>query len=394
MKPLTPSETERRIIEALNQEARTAMTMTNTPQELQRFQQQAGRRKNRFRIAAAAAAAAAVVGGVVVGLTLSSWGSPSHSQVGVKPLTSPNPGPLKLLSFGRAAPLSAGTPVATLAGPQNLGLSAFGAVWATSGHSQATLYKVSADGSQVLAQSPLTGLNEANATPVQVGQNILVAIKTGPTAGFAVFDPAGQRVGTLNTGDSVGSVGDASGGWVTTQPNQIGQTDMTGEHITKRITLPPTVSTVGLATGDGLVWAIDGAGRQLLRIDPRSGTVTARTSLPSVPVQVAFTGGAVYVASQDFSLRRIDPSTMQITAAILSKTTDSWPFIAESTDGSLWVQPAKGAIDQLNPTTLHTLRAVRLFPNNRGGGTFGALVTGSRVYVTNGDTKRLYSFAP
>jgi hypothetical protein len=58
------------------------------------------------------------------------------------------------------------------------------------------------------------------------------------------------------------------------------------------------------------------------------------------------------------------------------------------------VQPAKGAIDQLNPTTLHTLRAVRLFPNNRGGGTFGALVTGSRVYVTNGDTKRLYSFAP
>lgn len=369
------------------------MTMTNTPKELQRFQEQAGRRRNRLRIAAGAAAAVVIAAGVAVGVTLSGGSGSGHSQVRERPLTGPSRDTLKLLSFGKARPLPASTAVVKLAGPQNLGLSAFGAVWTTSGGTHATLYKVSADGNRVLAQSPLSRLDLDNPLPVQVGQHILVALGGASSAGFAVFNPAGHRVGTLKTGSSSGSTGDANGGWVTTQGNQIGQVDTTGEHITKRITLPSTVSTIGLATGNGSIWAIDEAGRQLLRVDPTSGAITARTSLPSVPVQVAFMGGAAYVASQDFSLRRIDPATMRITAAILSKTTDAWPFIAESTDGTLWVQPAKGAIDQLDPTTLRTLRAVTLFPNNRGGGTFGALVTGSRIYVTNGDTNELYSFA-
>jgi streptogramin lyase len=393
MTPPIPSEAEQRLIEVLDQEARTAMTMTNTPRELQRFQEQAGRRRNRTRILAAAAAVV-VASGVSVGVAMSSGGGSNRTQVGVKPVTTPSTRASKPLSFGKATPLSAGTPVTTVSGPQNLGLSAFGAVWATTGHSHATLYKVSADGSRVLAQSALTGLDLDNATPVQVGEHILVATKTGATRGFAVFNSADQRVGTLATSDTSGSTGNASGGWVTTKPNQIGQVDATGEHITRRITLSSTASIVGLASGDGSVWAIDEAGLQLLRINPNSGTVDGRASLPSVPVQVAFTGKAAYVASMDFSLRRIDPATMQTTAVIDSNNNDAWPFIAQSTDGSLWVQPAKGAIDQLNPTTLHTLRAVKLFPNNRGGGTFGALVTGSRVYVTNGDTNRLYSFAP
>jgi hypothetical protein len=41
---------------------------------------------------------------------------------------------------------------------------------------------------------------------------------------------------------------------------------------------------------------------------------------------------------------------------------------------------------------LHTIRNIRVFRGSGDGGTFGAVITGSRLYLTNGDTNKMYSF--
>jgi hypothetical protein len=376
------------------------MTMTNTPNELRKFTDKTKHRRNVRAIVGVAAGVVLVVGGVTCGLILS-----GSSSSGPQPVNHPTPAPsiptTRNLSFAPAKPLASSIPVTKLRGPQNLGAAAFGDIWATTGApSNATLYRLSVDGRHVLSQTPYPGVNQNLPNPVRVGTSMVVA--DGAKAQYTVFGSAGNTLGTIRGEGNGAIVGDASGGWLTTSPHTLASIDSSGLHITREIQLPGNVNVVGIAASPGRLWAIDTTGSQLLRVDTANGRITGHTNLTSglttntsvstQPFEVSYLDNAVYVGTQDYGLRRIDPNTMKVTASIFSQTSFSWPVLGDSTNGTLWAQPAIGEVAQLDPTTLHTIRNIRVFRGSGDGGTFGAVITGSRLYLTNGDTNKMYSF--
>jgi outer membrane protein assembly factor BamB len=281
--------------------------------------------------------------------------------------------------------LAASVPVNTVPGPSYLGVSAFGDIWATAAGHPALLYRLSSDGKHILSQTGFPGVSINQAAPVQVGHTIVVA--NGIGSDYLVYNRTGHKIGTLPN-VSIGAIaGDGSGGWVATKPNQVAHIDATGLHILRTFTLPGS-AIKGLALSPGLLWVIDGTNNRLLRVDASTGTVTGQVNLPAAPTQVVYTDGAVYVASQDDALRRIDPSTMSITAAILSTQNQTVAAIASAPTGQLWAQGDEGTVAQLNPVTLRTERNIRVY-NSQNAGVYGAVITANRVFVSTGE---LYSF--
>ena len=71
---------------------------------------------------------------------------------------------------------------------------------------------------------------------------------------------------------------------------------------------------VGVATGQGAVWALDETGVQAVRVDPKSNRVAAHVPLPSgqTPNAVAAGPEGVYVATGPSVIARIDPATNRL----------------------------------------------------------------------------------
>jgi outer membrane protein assembly factor BamB len=386
MTPFDRSDFETRLSEALNREAQSTAAMTDTLQELERFFRRTKRRQMRLRVIAAVAAVLIVIGGAVAAVALIGAGSPghrhttpSHHHKSTKSTGVPTS------AFGPAKRLAGSVPVSQLEGPTYLGVAAFGDMWATAAGHPAQLYRLSSDGKHVLSQSGFPGVSLNQAAPVQLGQTIVVA--NGIGSDYIVFNKTGQKIGTLPNHSAGAMAGNSSGGWIATKPNQVAHIDATGLHIVRTFTLPLSAIN-GLAVSPGLLWVIDGTNNRLLRVDASTGTVTGQVNLPAAPSQVVYADGAVYVASQDFALRRIDPATMSITAAILSTRNHTVAAIASAPNGQLWAEGDEGTVAQLNPVTLRTERNIRVY-NSQNAGVYGAVVTANRVFVSNGE---LYSF--
>jgi hypothetical protein len=378
------SELETRLAQALQHSAASTMATANALDGLDRFHASTSRRRVRARVLAAVAAVLLVVGGSATAVAVIGTG-PSRGHL---PATHRHSAAAHRSTLGPAKPLARTVQVSNVNGPEYLGVAAFGDIWATADGHPADLYRLSADGHRMLSETGYAGVGLNQGAPVRIGSSIVVS--ESRSGQYAVFNSTGHKVGTLpNLGEGA-ATGDASGGWIATDAEQVARVDSTGRHIVDRFTLPiPSIS--GLATSPGRLWVISSALSQLVRVDPSTGKVTGHVELPSSPTQVVYTGGAVYVAGHDFGLRRIDPSTLAITATAFSQSKGSWPVIAAATGGQLWVQGTEGSIAQLDPTTLRAERNIEIFNDNQSVATAdGAVVTASRIFVT--DQGQTYSF--
>jgi hypothetical protein len=397
----------RQLIEAMREEVRNAMTTTNTPEELRKFRSTVEREHKRRRAYAVVAAAAAVVAiiGTVIGVSAS--GHTRHSGV-TTPLQAPTATPSVTPSTSSAAiaAVPVGTPTALAAGVQTtradgpgvLGTSALGSVWSVQANASTTggvghVYRLDPAG-KLLSTTAYTGADSDDLPPFQAGQAVLVPSTTPGKAGaYLAFNADGQQIGSIPVAQVGLGAGDSTGGWVLSDTDAISQIDASGTKIVKTLTLPGT-EIGGIAVGGGSVWVADRSRNRLLRVDPTAGTITGSTSTGGIVDQflpIAYSNGAAFVPTQDYVLRRVDATTMKITAAV-STSGGSWFVISVGADGDIWAQPAQGVVDDLDPATLATKRAIQLQPTNRDGGTFGVVATPTRLYEADGEDGYILSF--
>jgi hypothetical protein len=122
---------------------------------------------------------------------------------------------------------------------------------------------------------------------------------------------------------------------------------------------PLDVTPTGVAVGGGAVWVVGHRVRdyQVLRIDPATGRVTARTRFPaSFPVaSIAFGYGAVWVVSSpNATLYRIDPRSARTTGSVeIGSSRAARPEVMPRTH-DIWVNLAGGGGTQVSvdPSTL------------------------------------------
>lgn len=114
-----------------------------------------------------------------------------------------------------------------------------------------------------------------------------------------------------------------------------------------------------LAIGAGAVWVINQQGTTLTRIDARTNTVAATLDLSRYAGQksscaclnVAVGLGAVWVIARDHTLLRIDPRSNSVTAALSFKRPVADVAVG---DGSVWVgaDDKPTVIDRIDPRAL------------------------------------------
>jgi hypothetical protein len=402
----------RRLIEAMREEVQQTMTITNTPEELRKFRRTIDQGRKRRRVYAAIAAAAAVVVVVGVGVAVKESGRAPHPGQVTAPVGSQTATPSRTPSatpstavtalppvspVATASALAAGIQTAKVDGPGVLGMSALGAVWGVqegaaggTGH----VYRLDSTGRNLLSTTAYAGPDPDDLPPFQAGHAVLVpSVVAGGASAYLAFDATGRQIGSIPVAKLGLGAGDSTGGWVKSDTDAISQIDASGTKVVKTVVLPGT-QIAGVAVGGGSVWVSDQLQNRLLRVDPTSGTITGATTVGVVDqfLPIAYSNGAVYVPGQDFELRRVDATTMKTTAIASGPSTGSWFVISIGPDGDVWAQPAQGVVDDLDPTTLATKRAIQLQPTVRGGGAYGVVATSSRVYMADGDDGYVLSF--
>jgi hypothetical protein len=401
----------RTLIEAMREEVHHAMTVTNTPEELRKFRHTIEQgRKRRRTYAATAAAAVMVVAGTAIAVKESDR-APRSGQITV-PLVSqtatPSAKPSDSTPTASVPPVAVATPSALAAGiatakadgPGVLGMSALGSVWGVQEEQYATggtghLYRLDPTGQKILSTTAYAGPDQDDLPPFQAGQAVLVPSTTpGKPSAYLAFNATGNEIGSIPVARVGLGAGDSTGGWVLSDTDSISQIDASGTKVVKVVTLPGT-EIGGIAVGGGSVWVADQKQNRLLRVDPTSGTITGTAEIGGVVdefLPIAYSHGAVFVPSQDYELRRVDATTMKITAVVSTPSGGSWFVISVGPDGDIWAQPAQGVVDDLDPVTLATKRAIQLQPTLRDGGTFGVVATSSRVYEADGVDGYVLSF--
>lgn len=145
---------------------------------------------------------------------------------------------------------------------------------------------------------------------------------------------------------------------------------------------------VGLAVGEGAVWAVGSADLRsgplvgeafLLRIDPRTNTVSARLPLEGA-YGVAVGPGAIWVASAREHLWRVDPVRMQVTARIAIDR----PHGVAATADAVWVTSGRGEVmvERVDPSRNVVTASIA---TGSSGATVAEVVIGTQlVWVGSG----------
>jgi hypothetical protein len=406
---------ERMLTDAMREEVQDAMTMTNTPEELRKFRHTIEQDRKRRRVYAitAATAAVVVVAGVGVAVAVKESGRPHRGQVTTPlgsqtatPSTQPSERPSESVASGppvspvdAPSALAGGVQTAKVEGPGVLGLSALGSVWGVQDEENATgntghVYRLDPTGQKILSSTPYAWADADDLPPFQAGKAVLVphSVLNGPNAYLAV-DATGRQIASITVAKLGLGAGDSTGGWAKSDDDAIIHIDASGTKVVKTVVLPGA-EIAGVAVGGGSVWVSDQSQGQLLRVDPTSGKVTGTTSVGPVDqfLPIAYSNGAVYVPNQNYQLRRIDAATMKTTAVVSTPSSGSWFVISIGADGGVWAEPAQGVVDELDPATLATKRAIQLQPTTRDGGAFGVVATSTRVYMADGDDGYVLSF--
>jgi hypothetical protein len=110
----------------------------------------------------------------------------------------------------------------------------------------------------------------------------------------------------------------------------------------------------------GAVWAATTAGRQLLRIDPRTARVTA--SLPVPAEAVAADGSGVWAVccgagARGGQLTRVDPASGRVTKVM---SLPGHPYAVGTGPSGVWVLGAGGRIWRVDPASNRVVATIRL----------------------------------
>lgn len=147
----------------------------------------------------------------------------------------------------------------------------------------------------------------------------------------------------------------------------------------------------GLAVGEGAVWAVgsgDAANPRpgprtgdafLMRIDPRTNTVSARLPLEGA-YGVAVGAGAIWVASARDHLWRVDPVRMEVTARIVIDQ----PLGVAATADAVWVTSGRGEVmvERVDPS--RNVVTASIATGSSGAAVAGVAIGTQLVWVGSG----------
>jgi streptogramin lyase len=117
------------------------------------------------------------------------------------------------------------------------------------------------------------------------------------------------------------------------------------------------------AIGGGALWVPDHDDFRILRLDLRTHAVARSKDLGSPQLAIAYGAGAVWAVGADDSLRRLDPTTLAVTATIenVASSYEGYePKIALARDG-VWISDALShAVARVDPEQLRVTYRRRL----------------------------------
>jgi streptogramin lyase len=159
------------------------------------------------------------------------------------------------------------------------------------------------------------------------------------------------------------------------------------DPVTRRTVVVPDIETVEppvvrLVAGAGAVWAATTAGRQLLRIDPRTARVV--TSLP-IPAQAVAAGSSGVWAvcceagARGGRLTRIDPTSNRVVKVI---ALPGHPDALGIGPSGVWVRDSGGLLWRIDPTSNRVVATIRLASSTADPGG-DIVVTTDSVWVSN-----------
>jgi ligand-binding sensor domain-containing protein len=194
-------------------------------------------------------------------------------------------------------------------------------------------------------------------SPVLTSQPVVTA--TGPPGSPGITKTAATAAQVDAIAVTPGSVWVAAGGLV-----------LRVDPVTGRRVVVPDIETgqppvVQVTVGAGAVWATTTAGRQLLRIDPRTARVTASLSVPAQGV--AADAGGVWVVccwagAHRGQLTRVDPASGRVVKVIPLPGRPQAVGIGPS---GVWVRGAEGSVWRVEPASNRVVATIRL-PSSNG----------------------------
>ena len=197
----------------------------------------------------------------------------------------------------------------------------------------------------------------------------------GNTVGL--IDPAGGRVGAaVSVGDPVGlAYGDGSVWAVDSTQGKLSRINPDTHAVVQQIPVGSTPSAVAI-TGENLWVANSGAG-SVSRINAASNTVVQTTLVGNLPVAIASGPSGVWVANEgDDTVNRINPTTGKVTRTI---QVGGRPDGIAVESNAVWVANSQdGTVTRINPTTGQPSGPVSV-----GSGPAGIAITRGAVWVAN-----------
>ncbi len=227
-------------------------------------------------------------------------------------------------------------------------------------------------------------------------QELQVGGREVPTSTTAALPPpSGPRIVSSVTVD--GGVGPMTAGfgsvWVGSSLHRtLVRIDPATNETLATISLGTGTGAVGLAVGEGAVWAVGGGDAAnpragplvgeafLMRIDPRTNTVSARLPLEGA-YGVAVGPGAIWVASARDHLWRVDPVRMEVTARIAIDL----PLGVAATADAVWVTGGRveGMVERVDPSRNVVTASIA---TGRSSGAVATVAIGTQlVWVGSGD---------
>jgi virginiamycin B lyase len=132
-----------------------------------------------------------------------------------------------------------------------------------------------------------------------------------------------------------------------------------GGRVAAALELPPGFNA--LAVGEGAVWVMNNDSSTLMRVDPETNEIVARTKLLDTAEDAATGAGALWLSNSAVdTVSRIDPSTNEVTAKIRA---GPHPAGIEAFRGAVWVANSGGpSVSRIDPRTNRVVATIRVGP--------------------------------
>jgi hypothetical protein len=176
---------------------------------------------------------------------------------------------------------------------------------------------------------------------------------TGPAAVTPARDAVAARIPVA---DVMSLTANGSDVWVLTGSHELVRIDARTNSVTLREQVAGVANGSPVVAGGGALW-LDGTGpagqARLLKVDPATGAISARTTLPAGCGQAAYGLGHVWVlcnATDTVQVLRIDPATAEVDAQTGVLPGPAFTFVAGSE--GVWLSTNAG-FRQVDPSGTH-----------------------------------------